>query len=329
VSPRALPALGLCATALLLTAPRPAAACDSSSCLLVTRGQNGLLGKKVVRVDLSYRHTPMTALMTGSATVDRVLRPKIDFEDHRLVPAFHDELGGTDNFLQMDVAYGLSARTSVFVSMPIVAGRDFDIGHPPVLRETFTTTGNGDALLGLRHGLHQGASDSLVGAVSVELPAGRHTLVSPPNRADSGILDPTLQPGSGSVDLGATLQYGRHLGGGFESTLAASYQLFTTNDLDYRAGADAILSASVSRHLFGGVGGSLQLKAAHKGRGRYLDEGVPGTGGRYLYLTPGLSVLAPGKLSVYGYLVAPLYRYVNESQLAPRAGLVLGLSRSF
>ena len=52
--------------------------------------------------------------------------------------------------------------------MPLVAARDFDIGHPPVLRETFTTTGNGDALVGLRYGLHQGPAGSLVATVGVE-----------------------------------------------------------------------------------------------------------------------------------------------------------------
>jgi hypothetical protein len=321
--------LGLLCSASLLAAARPAAACDSSSCLLVTRGQNGLLGKGVVRVDLSFRHTPMTALLEGSEQVDRVLRPKVDFEDRRLVPGFHDELGGTDNFLQLDLAYGLGARSSIFVSMPILAARDFDIGHPPVLRETFSTTGNGDALLGLRYSLHHGATDSLVGGLSVELPSGKHTLVSPANRADSGILDPMLQPGTGSVDLGATLQYGRRLGGAWDSTLAASFQYYTTNDLDYRWGQDTIVSASVSRPLFGAVSGSLQVKLAHKARARFLDQDVPGTGGRFVYLTPGLSVRAPGQLSVYGYLVTPVYRYVNEAQLGPRAGFVFGLSRSF
>lgn len=313
----------------VLVASRPAAACDSSSCLLVTRGQNGLMGKGTVRVDLSYRHTPMTALLSGSQEVDRVLRPKLDFEDRRVLPGFHDELGGHDDFLQIDVAYGLSSRAALFVSMPIVAARDFDIGHPPVLRETFSTTGNGDALLGLRYGLHQGAKSSLVGGLSVELPAGRHTLASPANRADRGILDPMLQPGSGSVDLGATLQYSRSLGGVWSSGLSASYQLYTTNDLDYRAGADAIFSATLSRPLFGAVSGSLQLKGAHKARGDFLGEPVLGTGGRFLYLIPGLSVRAPRQFSVYGYLVAPLYRYVNEAQLGPRPGLVLGISRTF
>ena len=37
----------------------------------------------------------------------------------------------------------------------------------------------------------------------------------------------------------------------------------------------------------------------------------------------------PRQAAVYGYLVVPVYRYVNEAQLAPRTGIVVGLSRTF
>jgi hypothetical protein len=294
----------------------------------MTRGSNGLLGKGDVRVDVSFRRTPMTALLQGSDSVDRVLRPKLDFEHQRLIAGFHDELGGNDTFLQVDVAYGLSSRASVFASMPVFAHRAFDIGHANILRETYSTTGNGDALLGVRYGLYQGARDSLVGGVSLEVPAGRHTLAAPRGFADIGILDPMLQPGSGSVDLGGTLQYARRVGGTWDAATAATYTLYTTNDLHYRAGADAIASLTVSRALFGRLGGSLQFKAVHKGRSRFVDEDVPNTGGRTLYLTPGLSVKGPRLIALYGYAVIPVYRFVNEAQLAPRTGLVLGLSRT-
>jgi Putative MetA-pathway of phenol degradation len=330
VSPRvARPLLLGLITLAVACAPRVARACDSSSCLLVTRGGNGLLGKRAWRVDFSYRFTPMTELLRGSESVSEVLRPKIDFENRRLLPGFHDELGGHDNFLQLDVAYGLFGRTSLFVSMPVRATRDFDIGHLPVQRETYSTVGNGDVLLGVRHALFQRANDSLVGGLMLELPAGKYTLTAPTDRVDRGILDPMLQPGTGSVDLGATLQYGRRLGGTWDTVGAASYQVYTTNDLDFRSGADFIASYTASRPVYGALGGSLQLKFMHKDRSDFMGEPVPNTGGHFLYLVPGLSVRAPLKLAVYGYAVVPLYRYVNEAQLAPKTGVVLGLSRSF
>ena len=211
--------------------------------------------------------------------------------------------------------------------MPVVAARSFDIGHAPVRRETYSTTGNGDALVGLRYGFLQRARDSLVGGLTVEVPLGRHTLAAPANRVDRGILDPMLQPGSGSVDLGATLHYGRRLAGSWNGTVATSYQLYTTNDLAYRAGSDA--SVTVSRPLFGAVGGSVQIKGVHKDRSEFMGAPVPGTGGRYVFVVPGVNVRAPLQMAVYGYAVVPAYRFVNEAQLAPRTGLVLGVSRTF
>jgi hypothetical protein len=330
VSPRVLTSLllGLAALA-VASAPATARACDSTSCLLVTRSQNGLLAKGALRVDFSYRRTPMTELRRGSEPVSEVVRPKIDFENRRLVPGYHDELGGRDSFLHLDAAYGLGTRTSLFASVPVVTSRAFDIGHGPVPSETYNTTGNGDLLLGARHAILQRASDSLVGGLMLEVPLGRYTLTAPADRADRGILDPMLQPGTGSVALGGTLQYGRRLGGTWDTTLAASYQAYTTNDLDYSEGADAIASLTLSRPLAGPVGASLQVKGLYKDRSDFMGASVPNTGGRFLYLVPGLNVRAPLKTAVYGYAVIPVYRYVNEAQLAPRTGIVLGLSRTF
>jgi hypothetical protein len=315
-------------TLALACAPDLARACDSSSCLLVTRGQNGLLAKGALRMDLSYRSTPMTELLRGSEPVSEVLRPKIDFENRRLLPGFHDELGGRDRFLHLDLAYGLGSRTSLFASIPVITDRNFDIGHGPVASETYNTTGNGDLLLGVRHALMQRAGDSLVAGLMLEAPLGKHTLTAPEDRADSGILDPMLQPGTGSFDVGGTLQYARRLGG-WDSTTAASYQVYTTNDLDFRSGADFIASFTVSRPIYRALGGSVQLKGLHKDRSDFMGEPLSNTGGRFLYLVPGLSVRAPVSLAVFGYAVIPVYRYVNEAQLAPRTGFVFGVSRTF
>ena len=296
---------------------------------MMTRGQNGLLGKGQARVDISFRRTPMTALLQGSDPVATVLRPKIDFENERLLPAFHEDFGGRDAFLQVDFSYGISGRAAVIASIPVVAARSFDMGHAAALRETYTTAGNGDGLLGFRYAFLQGSTHSLVGGLSVEVPVGSHTLRAPAGRADRGILDPMLQPGSGSTDLGATLQYARRLGGSWTATTALSYQLYTTNDLSYRAGSDIIASVAVNRPLFGGVGASLQIKGVDKGRSEYQGVEVPSTGGRILYLVPGITVKAPLQVALYGYLVVPAYRFVNETQLAPRPGVVAGISRTF
>ena len=82
--------------------PRDAFACDSTGCLLVTRSAGGLLPRKSFRLDLSYRATDDSRLMSGSDTASDVTRPKVDFEHGLVRPGFHQDLGGTSRFLQVD-----------------------------------------------------------------------------------------------------------------------------------------------------------------------------------------------------------------------------------
>lgn len=325
--PRALPLFFALTCLGLSLAAGPVQACDSATCLLITRGQNGVLPKGALRFDFSFRQTDQTLLLRGSEEVGQVFRPKVDFENGRVRPGYHDELGGRERFLQVDAAYGLGARTSLLASFPFLAHRAFDIGHPPVLRERYTTTGNGDVLLGVRHALKTSPRGSLVGGVSLKVPTGRYRIVSPARAADFGILDPTLQPGSGSVDVVGSLQYTWNMAG-FGWGFSGSYQANAKNELGYRFGDDAIVSLTMSRALTKRLSPSLQLKAFHKGRSTFLGEEVLSSGSRIVYVLPGLSVNLWKKVSVYGYAPIPVYRYVNEAQLAPRPSFVLGASKT-
>lgn len=321
-------------SALLVSAaaasPHLAQACDSTGCFFVTRSASGVLAKGAWRLDLSFRDTEDTLLMSGSEVVGQVRRPKVDFENGTLRPGFHQELGGRARFVQFDLAYGLSRRLTVLASAPVFTNRSFDIGHPPILSENYETWGFGDTLLGFRHVLFSRADLSLVGGLAIELPTGSHRLVAPEALFDIGILDPMLQPGSGSFDFVANLQYSHRLTwGDLHLVGAVSYQANTVNDLEYRYGSDAVASLSLARAVVGGLRGSVQLKWTKGGRSEFHGEPVPSTGGTIVYVTPGLTVNPFRRLSVYAFLPVPVYRYVNEFQLAPRTGLVVGVSRSF
>jgi hypothetical protein len=299
-----------------------AAACDSSSCALVTRGQGGLLAKKAFRIDFSYRYTDDTVLLDGSSPTDRVYRPKVALELGRIWPAFHRELGGRDSFLQLDLAYGLASRTTLLASVPVLADRSYSIAHAGI-QQDYGTTGFGDALFGVRQAIFGG----LVGGLSVKLPSARHRIGGD---FDGTILDPTLQPGSGSWDFVSSLQYAGHIAPWLvDWSLAGSYQINTGNDLGYRFGDLTVAAASASRTLKGPLAASLQLKFVHEARHTFLDEGVPSTGSRIVYLTPGLRLRLPDQASFYGLVQLVPYRYVYETQLAPRAAFLVGVSKTF
>jgi outer membrane putative beta-barrel porin/alpha-amylase len=320
----------VCSLMIGLTAASELRACDSTGCLMVTRSAGGLLARKAFRVDFSFRATDDSMLMSGSDTTDRVTRPKIDFEHGLVRPGFHQDLGGTSQFVQLDLGYGLTGSTTLLASAPIVTHRSYDIGHPPVLTENYETWGLGDTLVGARHAFLTSAGTSLVAGLALEMPTGDFKLVSSGALFDIGVLDPMLQPGSGSWDFVGNVQAAHRLSdGGLDLTGAFSYQLNTTNDLEYRYGNDTIASTSLGGPVGSRVRASIQLKLVHRGRSTFQGEDVSSTGGSVVYAIPGLVTSLPGKMSFYLFLPVPVYRYVNESQLAPRLSVVVGMARLF
>jgi hypothetical protein len=314
----------------LVLAPAGGFGCDSTGCLMVTRSAGGLLPRKGFRIDFSFRATDDSLLMSGSDSTDRVTRPKVDFEHGLVRPGFHQDLGGTSQFVQLDVGYGLTGHTTLLASAPIVTHRSYDIGHPPVLTENYETWGLGDTLVGARHAFLASPATSLVAGLALEMPTGDFKLVSSGALFDIGVLDPMLQPGSGSWDFVGNVQAAHRLTqGGLDLTGAFSYQANTTNDLEYRYGDDTIVSTSLGGPVGSRVRASMQLKMVHRGRSTFRDEDVSSTGGTVVYAIPGLVSSLPGKMSVYLFLPVPVYRYVNESQLAPRLSVVVGMARVF
>jgi hypothetical protein len=312
----------LLTAAALVCVPSPARPCDSTSCMMMTRGLSTALGKGSWRVDMSFRHTAQDTLYAGGHQTDSVLRPKVDFARERIIPGYHGEKGGLEQFLQLDLSYGITSRLTVIGSAPLIAHRSYQVTHGQ-FEHLYETTSPGDAVVGVRYAL-DGASRYVAG-MAFKLPTGRSHLRSP---FDGDIHDPMLQPGTGSSDFVATLVASRRAIGA-EWALSGSYQANTTNDLGYKYGNDVIATLSVSRSLIGPLFGSVQVKAFHKDRSAYLGEDVPSTGGSTVYLTPGLRYNGLRGTSLYGFLQIPAHRYVNEAQLAPRVGVLVGVARTF
>lgn len=65
-----------------------------------------------------------------------------------------------------------------------------------------------------------------------------------------------------------------------------------------------------------------------EGRDHISGLSVPSTGSTFGYLTAGLRFFH-GSFSYYAVVQAPFYSNVNEAQLAPKTGVVAGVSRSF
>jgi hypothetical protein len=313
-------------------APRPAAAsCGSASCFLVTHAEEGVQSAGSVQVDLSYRYLDQTKMLDGSESTDVVLVPKINFEDQTIEPDHHQEISTRNTMVLLGIAYGISARLSVFGALPLSVGKAHehydDAGTP---EQTFTnadgTSGFGDVAAGVRYALLVKANDLLMGSLSVKAPTGAYKLLD----SEGAINEPTLEPGTGSYDELITLYYVRHqFPSSFEWFVSGSQRFNGRNSLDYRIGDETVVAGGVGyaageRWVF-----SLQANARHAGRDDYNGQGVPATGSDSVSLSPGIR-FGPGKeLELYAYLQFPVYQDVNEAQLAPRTGFVVGLSKRF
>jgi len=311
--------------------PSAHASCGSSSCFLVTRSDQGVEQDGAFRVDLSFRYVDQSRKLEGSDDTDEVLVPKIDFENRAIEPDHHREVRTQNTQVQVDLAYGLTPRVSLVGSLPLYVDKNhehFDDAGTP--EEEFSnadgTSGFGDVRVGARYAFLVGGHNLLIGTAVVKAPTGAYKLLD----HEGSINEPTIQPGTGSWDGILALNYVHHpFPSPFEWFVSGAGRFNRRNPLDYRVGDEAFLNAGFSfakgpRWVFG-----LQVNARHAGRDDYLGEGVPSTGADSIALTPGIRLRTNDGAEIYGYLQLPVYQDVNESQLAPRVGLVIGISKSF
>jgi hypothetical protein len=310
--------------ALLALPGARAEACDSTGCLLLTRGQNGVLGRGDLRLDVSFRYSDVRSKLAGSRDAATVLRPRVDYERRLVYPDYHEELGGDETYLQLDAAYGLGARTTLYASLPLAGNRDFRMAHGAVTTP-YDVWGLGDPQLGVRQVLMARNRSQLVASLGVEFPLGSTSLVDP---FDSRPLDPWLQPGSGAFGAYVAAQASFHVvSPRLDWTASGSYQASSTNEHGYRFGNEAIGALGVGKPL-GRFGLTAQVKAFHRGRDSFDGRSVAATGGTVVYASAGGRVQL-GRSSLYAVYQLPVYRYVNETQLAARAGLLIGVARTF
>lgn len=339
---RLAPAALLAAAAIL--AARPASAsCGSASCFLVM--QEGVGTPREFRFDLTFQYIDQDRGLRGTDHVGEVLTPHVDFEEGEIEPDAHLQLSTRTLEFELAGEYALNRRFAMIGRLPLWIDRDHErIDEPGTPEEAFDgdagERGVGDLQVGARYAFLVRPRDLLFGDLNVELPTGPWKL----HDNEGHINDPGLQPGSGTLDLVAALQYARSFYGSGDSAsdesampgprrelfVAGSFRRNGESDLDYRMGDDGGLSVGWRQRAAGRMTWSVQVNARRLGRDGFHGEEVPATGSRTVNLTPGLRVESDdGSLALSAHVQLPVYQKVNESQLAPRWALILGLSRRF
>ena len=318
----------LCAILVALTAVSARASCGSSSCPI---DMNALQTLGRFSFDLSYQYInqDQPRIGTRKAAVGEI-------------PSDHDEIQTVNRLTALQFSYAPSTSFQFALTAPFVSRNHhhFDTGSQEI--EHWQFSGFGDGLVQARTRLfigESGAHPSLWLTTAVKLPTGS-VHESSDNGEDAEV---TITPGTGSTDaiVGLTWQGGvvrdTSLGGSMgHSTLipyfaGVSLRRNGRGRDDYRRGSEVQVNAgseyplNASLHVLG----QLNARMTSKDDVGNTDEDRDLTGGRYLFVSPGLRLLFGRGSSAYAIVQLPLYQRVNGLQLTSKANYVIGMRQQF
>ena len=308
-----------------LVAPLTASAsCGSAFCMVDTQwSMQGVTTSAGTRLDLRYEYIKQERLQNGRTRVGTGEFPR----DHDEVSTLNRNYVGT-------LDHSFNANWGVNVTLPIVnrehhhiqnnddgtqtpeSWKFSELGDARVLgRYQFTPAESPEHTLG-QWGLYFGA----------KLPTGSHTVTN----EEGETAERTLQPGTGTTDalFGAFVR--RALPLKDVSWFAQALVQFPLNTRDdYKPGRrlsiDTGLRYETSEHL----ALLLQANLLFKGRDSGAEAEPEDSGGRSLWLSPGVSYAITKKIQAYGFVQLPLYQYVNGVQLVAERSFVFGFSTRF
>ena len=245
------------------------------------------------------------------------------------IPHHHDELGTVNHNLVATYSHGFGNGWGVSLSAP-VGDRDHvhvHNHHGATLNEEWKFTELGDVRV---LGRYQFAAlgDALTPAragmiLGLKLPTGRFTV----ENGEGERAERSLQPGTGTTDLIVGGYFHQRFTASDASWFAQAQYQHALNSRDgYKAGAQFSADAGYRKGIGERVGLLAQLNFLRKGRDSGVNAEPADSGGRYLFLSPGLSYTFSERLQLYGFYQQPVLRHVNGVQLTANRGFLFGLS---
>ena len=147
---------------------------------------------------------------------------------------------------------------------------------------------------------------------------------------DGALAERSLQPGTDTTDWIAGLYYSKMLPHSDLSWFVSGQLQSPIGPYDeFRPGMRLLADAGVRYAASEKVGLMLQLNALLRGRDRGDQAEPEDSGGRSIFLSPGVSYQITPSFQVYGFIQLPVYQYVNGVQLAARRAVAVGVSSRF
>lgn len=288
------------------------AGCGSGFCVINSNWDVQGPAQSGVHLGLRYEYVKLDQLYAGSdkiSAAELVNYPEIETET-------------LNRSLLASLDYTVSSLWSVTLQLPMS-----DREHSHLLSETndseswhFNAVGDVRVLNRVRL-----ADENPWGlSVGVKLPTGSFDKTN----AAGDEADRAFQPGSGTTDLLLGLfGHWQALVADHPTTWFVEAQLQQAlNERDhYQPGAQLLLDGGLSYGLGTQTNVLLQGNVLIKDHDSGLAAESEDSGGRFLFISPGLAYAVSQSLSVYGFVQQPLYQHVNGVQLTSERSLMAGL----
>ena len=250
------------------------------------------------------------------------------------IPHEHDEVRTENRNLLGTLDYTFDQDWGVNLLVPLVDRRHDhvhnDAAGPTPESWSFTELGDVRVLARRRLSTQEDADAASVATSGVnfglKLPTGRTDV----RNSDGELAERTLQPGSGTTDAVLGGYYMRHLPmknlSWFVQALA---QLPLNSHDEYRPGSRLSLDTGVRYDMGDRLGLLVQLNTLVKARDRGEQAEPDDTGGKFVFLSPGVSYAFTPQFQAYAFIQLPVYQNVNGVQLVPRYAFATGVNARF
>ncbi|MHB1186222.1 hypothetical protein [Thiobacillus sp.] len=305
---------------LLATAAPPSfAGCTSASCSINTSWDaQGVAQQPGFSLDLRFEFIDQNQLRAGSSKTSGA------DEKERQIRTLNR------NFVaNLDYA---AENWGVMLSLP-VANRSHahEVNEPPAPPETETwkISRVGDARVVGRYKLPADMlGESASGGITfgLKLPTGVTNFTN-----DDGVqAERSLQPGTGSTDTLLGAYFSHDLSGVADSWFVQSTWQHAVSSKDgYRPGDQISADIGLRAMLTNTWSGMLQMNATYRKRDSGVSAESADSGGKFVYLSPGLTYAVARDSQVYAFAQLPIYQYVNGAQLTSDWALAVGFRHSF
>ena len=315
--------IALSAFALAAAAGSANASCGSAFCMVNTNWNlQGVAVEPGLRADFRYEYIRQDQPMSGSN--------KIGVGQ---IPRHHDEVKTVNRNYLATLDYTFNDQWAVSATLPYL-----DRSHTHIhnhggakLPEQWDFERFGDVRMLGRYQLRsEDANAQKLNYYGInfglKLPTGDKDVVN----AAGSRAERTLQPGTGTTDLLLGGYYSQLLGASDASWFVQGlWQTALNSSEDYRPGQRVSLDIGYRYEATDKFGLMLQLNALYRARDSGLQAEPDDTGGKFIFMSPGLSYAVTKATQLYGFVQKPIYQYVNGVQLVADWSVVLGVTARF